>query len=231
MNRIKYTSLILLIFSTSVFAQNGFENRPITNNLWMATGYTLNEKEFVMGLGPIGSGISDKVQVGTNFLLLLVRHYTLNVKISLLDLEDGALATGIELGNFNTRVHSITRAFSSISPYLAYSKKIGEKTNFHVTGQLSYFASEYDINDADVKSTSTGTSIGVGLEYSRSNKTKFLAETGYDITYHGMRLGGGVLWGWSKFRFKLGLAYFRPEAVRRGFVSPKIGLWWRFGGE
>ena len=63
--------VLLLAFTTTAFAEVGFEGRPITNNLWAPTGYTLNSGEFLVGLGPIGFGISDNIQVGTNILLFL----------------------------------------------------------------------------------------------------------------------------------------------------------------
>ncbi len=100
----------------------------------------------------------------------------------------------------------------------------------HLQAQYSYFSGESDIEDAEAKSTSAGTSVSAGLEYSFSQKTKFLAEGGYDVTFEGFRLGGGVLFGWEKFRLKLGVGYYNPEGVNEGFTLPVIGLWWRFVG-
>jgi hypothetical protein len=36
-----------------------------------------------------------------------------------------------------------------------------------------------------------------------------------------------VLFGWTKFRLKLGISYFDAGD---GFTFPLIGLWWRFQG-
>jgi len=69
-----------------------------------------------------------------------------------------------------------------------------------------------------------------GIEYSISHKTRLLAETGYDLTYRGMRLGGAVLFGWENFRLKLGVSYFAPENSNQSYTLPIIGLWWRFKG-
>lgn len=99
----------------------------------------------------------------------------------------------------------------------------------HLGGQYSYFSGEEDIDDAVAAITSSGTSVYLGVEYSFSNKTKFLAETGYDLTFKGFRFGGAVLWGWKKFRLKLGVNYFNPEGTN-GYILPVISLWWRFEG-
>ncbi len=40
---------LLLVFTSSAFSQEGFEGRPITDNVWMPTGYTLNKGEFKIG--------------------------------------------------------------------------------------------------------------------------------------------------------------------------------------
>ncbi len=68
-----------------------------------------------------------------------------------------------------------------------------------------------------------------GLNTATPTKQNFLADIGYDATFEGLRLGGGVLFGWTKFRLKLGVAYFNP-AGSGDFTLPQIGLWWRFRG-
>jgi hypothetical protein len=67
--------------------------------------------------------------------------------------------------------------------------------------------------------------VFAGIEHSYSHRTKFVADIEYDTTFEGARFGGGVLFGWDKFRLKLGLSYF---TAGNGFVFPLIGLWWRF---
>jgi hypothetical protein len=230
MNKLFAIGLVLLVFASSALAEEGFEGRPITNNVWMHTGYTLNKGEFIVGIGPIEFGITDHVQVGTNILLYLFQYYNANAKISMIKSPTTALATGIGFGHFDLDVLGIETSFTSLSPYLAYSRNVGTNTNLHLSAQYTYFSSESDIGDAEAKSTSTGTSIFTGMEYSFSHKTKFLAEGSYDMTFEGFRLGGAVLFGWEKFRLKLGVGYYNPESVDRGFTLPVIGLWWRFMG-
>ena len=222
--------LIFLVLASSAVADEGFEGRPITNNVWTATGYTLNKGEFIVGLGPIGFGITDNVQVGTNILLYLFQYYNANAKINLTKSPTMALATGMDFGYFNLDVLDVGTSFTSLSPSAAYTRNVGTSTNLHFQVQYSYFSSESDIEDAEVKSTSTGTSVFSGIEYSLSQKTKFLGEVSYDVTFEGFRLGGAVLFGWEKFRLKLGVSYYNPEGAGTGFTLPVIGLWWRFMG-
>jgi hypothetical protein len=221
--------LTVLFVASPAFAEVGFRGRPITNNLWMSTGYTLNRGEFIVGIGPIGFGVTDNVQVGTNILLFLFQFYNANVKVSLVEKADMALAVGLSLGRFDLAVFDSDASFTTLSPYVSVSPKLSENTTLHLGGQYSYFSSDADIEDAEAEASSSGTSVFAGLEYSMTHKTKFLVETGYDLTFEGMRLGGGVLFGWEKFRLKLGVSYFKPEGTD-GFTFPHIGLWWRFMG-
>ena len=230
MKKLFVIGLVFLVSASSAFAEEGFEGRPITNNVWMPTGYTLNKGEFMVGLGPIGFGITDNVQVGTNILLFLFQYYNANAKVSLIKWPNMALSTGIDFGHFDLDVLDVETSFTSLSPYLAFSRNVGKNTNLHLAGQYTYFSSESDIQDAEAKWTSTGTSGFAGLEYSLSQKTKFLGEASYDATFEGFRVGGGVLFGWEKFRLKLGVSYYNPEGVEGGFTLPIIGLWWRFRG-
>ncbi|MFX0198189.1 MAG: hypothetical protein ACFFCW_18890 [Candidatus Hodarchaeota archaeon] len=136
-------------------------------------------------------------------------------------------AAGIDFAYFNLKVFEANSNFISFSPYVAISPKISEKTTLHLGGRYSVFSGDDDIEDAEASSTSKGTSFSVGFEYSLSRKTKFLTEGGYDFTFRGFRLGGAVLFGWEKFRVKLGVTYFDPENMS-GFAFPVIGLWRRF---
>lgn len=221
-------SVFIFLFG-SVYAKDGFEGRPNTNNITMPTGYTVNKGEFLVGLGPVAFGISDKVQVGTNILLYLFQDYNANLKISFLKSDSKALAAGVKFHRFELDVFGAETGFTSFSPYAAFSTKLSRDTTLHLGGQYSYFSGEAEIDDAEASAISTGTSVYLGIQHSLSNRTKFLAETGYDITFNGLRVGGAVLFGWEKFRLKLGVNYFNPENTG-GYIFPVIGLWWRFDG-
>jgi len=98
----------------------------------------------------------------------------------------------------------------------------------HGGGQFAFFETDEadtDIDDVDASGSSTGTTIFAGIEQSYSSKTKFVADVGYDTTFEGARIGGGVLFGWDTFRLKLGVSYF---TAGDGFTFPLVGLWWRF---
>lgn len=220
---------IIVFLCSSTFAKDGFEGRPITNNISMPTGYTVNKGEFLVGLGPIGFGISDRIQVGTNILLFFLQDYNASLKVSLIKSDLKALAAGVKLHRFDLEVSNTDAGFTSISPFVTFSTKLSRDTALHLGGQYSYFSGEEDIEDAVASITSSGTSMYMGIEHSFSNRTKFLAETGYDFTFNGFRAGGAVLFGWEKFRLKLGVNYFNPENTD-GYIWPVIGLYWRFDG-
>jgi hypothetical protein len=226
----------LLAFCLSVSSavadtERGFVGRPITNNLFLPTGYTLHKGEFAIGLGPIAFGITENVQLGTNLLLWIPQVYNASLKIALAKEEDRALAVGVGVYRFSWNIvddeDGDDIGFLGVGPYGAASLRLGENTMGHISGQYVYFESDADVDDAEAEASSSGTGAFGGIEYSMSNRTKFLVDGGYDATFEGGRFGGGVLFGWGTFRLKLGLSYF---TAGDGFVWPNIGLWWRFRG-
>ncbi|MAT37983.1 MAG: hypothetical protein CL946_00080 [Ectothiorhodospiraceae bacterium] len=222
--------VIIICASPALHAQkDGFEGRPITENLFMQTGNTLHAKEFIIGIGPIAYGITENFQIGTNVLLYLFQYINADLKYSLMDCESQAFALGLGFGSLNLSVGGGDISFISLSPYVAYTTAISSKTRLHLNGNYSYFEGDADIEDAEAIASASGTSISAGIEQSVSNRTKFVADVGYDITFEGLRVGGGVLLGWEVFRLKVGVQYFAPKDVD-GLVLPYVGLWWRFDG-
>jgi len=230
MKQIIIIAVLLGCLSFGAYAEKGFDGRPITNNISMPTGFTLNRGEFIVGLGNIGFGISDRFQVGTNVLLYLVQDYNANVKYSLIKTEDKALSVGFKFHRFDLSVFGSDSTFTSFSPFASFSTKISQNTLLHLGAQYSSFSGDAEIEDAVVEEASEGTSVSLGIEHRFSSKTRFLAETGYDATFKGFRVGAAVLWGWKSFRLKLGGRYFKPKGIDEGFISPVISLWWRFKG-
>ena len=230
MKKLLIVVFLFVFFASTAFAELGFRGRPITNNLMMPTGYTLHQNEFIVGIGSIGYGITDNIQVGTNILLFLFQVYNVNLKASLIKSEKMAFAAGIELAKFNLDVFSDDEDdadFTTISPFVVFSTKMGEKTTLHIAGQYTSWSGDYETDEVDVSATTSGTRVYGGVDHNLSVKTKFLAEAGYDIEFEGFFAGGGVLFGWEKFRLKLGVTYYSPEGSD-GFTLPNIGIWWRF---
>jgi len=232
MTRFVLVLAISMFIGTQTFAQqrDGFAGRPITENLFMQTGNTLHKGEFIIGLGPISYGITEHLQVGTNVLLYLFQYYNINAKYAFINKEDEALAAGVEFGSLSLDVGSNDNvSFTAVSPFISYSKSVGEKTRLHLSGNYSYFESDFDIDDATASASSSGTSVMAGLEYGVSNRTKFVGDLGYDITFEGVRAGLGVMWAWDAVHLNLGGQYFKPKGTD-SFVLPYVGLWWRFDG-
>ena len=229
-----FLTLVLLTFIAVAPLQaqeEGFAGRPITTNLSMPTGNTLHGGEFTIGLGPIEYGITDNVQIGTNLLLFLFQYYNADLKVSLINTEQQALALGVGVGYFDLNFGSEGDiSFLSLSPYAAYSFPLSTKTRMHLAANFTHFEGDSDIDDADELNASlSGTTVSAGLEHSLSNKTKFVGDLGYDVDFEGVRVGGGVVWAWETFHLKLGLQYFAPKGYD-GLVLPYVNLWWCFRG-
>ena len=60
-----------------------------------------------------------------------------------------------------------------------------------------------------------------------SDRTRLLANVGYDDTFDVWRVSAGALFGWQTFRLKLGLHYVDAEDE---IVIPMVGFRWRFAG-
>lgn len=232
-NFYKILFLMSLAFVSSSFAQveDGFENRNPTENIWMQNGYNLREGEFAIGIGPLAYGINDQVQLETNVLLFLLQTINAKIKVNVHKNGKTSIASGLEYSRFKLPFleGDSKLAFNTYSPFIALSHKTTDKTTFHISGKFSYFSTDINIDEFEAQSSSSGTEIMGGLDYSVSNRTKALLESGYDITYEGMRLGGGFLFGWETFRLKLGVSYFAPKNTD-SYTSAVIGLWWRFKG-
>lgn len=230
--KLLYTFVLVLILTTGplMAQEEGFAGRPITSNLSMPTGNTLNAGEFSVGLGPVEYGITENIQFGTNLLLFLFQYYNAELKVSLIDTETNALALGLGVGYFDLSYENGDVTFTSLSPFVAYSMPVGPKTRMHFSANYTNFSGDAKVGDAkDLIASVSGTTVAAGVEHSLSNKTKFVGDLGYDVEFEGVRAGGGVLWAWESFHLKLGLQYFAPKGYS-GLVLPYVNLWWRFRG-
>ena len=223
---------ILTLASSGVMAQSGFTGRPITANAFGQTGYTLHKSEFAVGLGPIAFGIAENLQLETNLLLWAFQVYNVNAKVSIMKNDDQALAVGVTAYRLALDLADSDDeddfTFTALAPYASFSTRLGQNTMGHIGGQYADLKAEdddTDIDDVEATGSVSGTSFFAGIEHSLSNRTKVLLDGGYDDTFEGARISGAFLFGWQRFRLKLGLSYF---TAGDGFTFPLIGLWWRF---
>ncbi len=231
-----FLSLLTLMLCSFSFAQEteGFEGRPITENISMQTGYTLNEGEFEIGIGPMAIGITDQVQIETNIFLFIFQVYNAKVKVTAVETDEMSFSAGLDYTRLDLeKITGGTKiGITMYSPYLVLSKKVGSKTTFHLSGKYSF--ANVDLEYFESNGMASGTDIMAGLDYNLSHKTKLLAETGYDMSYKGFRVAGAVLFGWENFRLKLGVSYFKPDNTLTGndisYTAPVVGFWWRFNG-
>lgn len=225
---------LIVCFASTAFTQVGFEGRPITSNIWMPTGYTLNSGEFIVGIGPIGFGITDNIQLSTNILLYLFQVYNGNLKVSFIKTDNMAFAVGVGFYHFSWNFEDDDGGgdFSptAVTPHAVITFGIGPRSSVHLGGEYYLFTEDFDTEEVDIESSVSGSRVYAGIEHGMSNRTKFLLEGGYDLDFEGVMIGGAVLFGWNKFRLKLGVSYYNPKAADTGFTLPVIGLWWRFKG-
>jgi hypothetical protein len=224
--------VIVLLIAGGAAAQEGFAGRPITSNAFGQTGYTLHKNEFTVGLGPLAFGLAENFQLETNLLLWAFQVYNIDAKASLFKTDDRALAVGLSAYRLALDLADSDREkdfiFTAIAPYASLSTRLSRSTMGHIGGQYADFRAEdrgIDIDDVKATGSASGTSFFAGIEHSMSNRTKALLDCGYDTTFDGARISGAFLFGWQRFRLKLGLSYF---TAGNGFTFPLVGLWWRF---
>lgn len=223
------TVAIIVAACGAAAAETGFAGRPITTNAFTETGYTLHRDEFAIGIGRIEYGFTENFQLGTNLLLWAFQIYNADLKIAFTKNDRRALAAGFAIYSLSLKDENTDAEgdYLAMGPYLAGSWRLTDNTIMHAYGRYAHLEAEEsdDVDDPEADELTSGTGVYLGVEHSRSNRTKFVADFGYDATFKGLRGGGAVLFGWSTFRLKLGLSYF---GAGDGFFLPIIGLWWRF---
>jgi len=224
MKKILMALMACLLFIGPALAEPGFRGRAPLNNVSMPTGFTLNQGEFLIGLGPVGYGFSNRFQFSTNILLYLAQVYNGDLRYRLLKSDSLNIAAGVRFDYLSLHEFTHQTEFLATSPYISLSSRVNDRLTFHLSRQWLLFSSDLDDVEDAVREQVRGTSLMLGLEYDVSPRTKMLAEAGYDATFRGPRLGGAVLFGWEIFRLKLGVTWIRLEGGCH-FAMPVIGLW------
>ena len=236
MRTITLTLVVFFLSLSMLLAQDdaepfGFEGRPLVENIWSHSAHTLNKGEFIIGIGPIAYGISDRIQFETNLLFFILQYYNLNLKAELYNSPTMSIAAGYRFGYLNLPgTADGDTEFMENSPFLTFTFPVSEKTELSAAGQVSFYTLGDDIQEVEpyvAYLTNSGSFLHGAINTDLSKKTKLLVEAGYNFTFEGPRLGAAVNWGWQKFRLKLGLGAFNPKQGPF-VVLPVIGLWWRF---
>jgi hypothetical protein len=225
---------VFIVLFTSMLAFGKPQNnpKPITNNIWMPTGYTLNENEFEIGIGPVNVGLTDRIQFKSNILLFLFQNYNANLKINIIQISDLAIAAGLDLMRYNMFIlkHEQEFRYNTISPFLVFSKVLDENTYIHFAGRFDLFGSDESGDKMRIGISEDQLIFMAGIEQTISRRTKLLFESGYLVGDPGIQIGVGILLRWTHFRLKLGVGYYNSQGERNGFTLPVIGIWWRFNG-
>ena len=230
----QFLVVTLILFSTSIliYAKPVEKNKPITNNIWMSTAYTLNQNEFAIGIGPINVGLTDRIQFGSNILMFLFQNYNANFKMNVYQNSKMAVATGLELYRYNLSVLKMDQEFryNTVAPFIVISTMTGEYTNLHVSSRFDVFGTDEYADRIRIGISTDQLMFMAGIEQIVSHRTRFLFESGYLVGDPGIQMSIGVLFCWIHFRLKLGVGYYNSKGERNGFTLPVIGLWWRFNG-
>jgi hypothetical protein len=113
------------------------------------TGYTLGQREIILGLGNVSLGITNRFQISTNVLLYLLQIYNGALKYGIYKSESFNMSAGLEFNYLNIDTSEGKLKFTSISPYLAASYTASERWNFHAMGRLSKFTGLGEIKEVD----------------------------------------------------------------------------------
>ena len=151
---------------------------------------------------------------------------TIGGTFSIPSFSSGEPAAGLTFDYYEGISNSLNTSFLSVSPFLGLSQKIGSKTTMHLSGQYNHVFSGSEEREVEKDWAVTATSIYSGLDYNLSEELKLLSEIGYDFTFKGYRIGGGLLFGWNDLRFRLAVSYYSPLNNGNEFQYP-AGLWSR----
>lgn len=230
----KLLVVTLVLFSTFylMYAKPVDKSKPITNNIWMSTAYTLKQNEFAIGIGPVNVGLTDRIQFGSNILMFLFQNYNANFKMNIYQTLTIAVAMGLELNRYNLSVLKMDQEFryNTVAPFLVISNRIGEYTNLHIAGRFDIFGTDELADKMRIGISTDQLMLMAGIEQIVSHRTRFLFESGYLVGDPGIQMSVAVLLSWTYFRLKLGVGYYNSQGERNGFTLPVIGLWWRFNG-
>ena len=232
MKQISAFILIIIFMSVMAHGKPQDKGKPITNNIWMPTAYTLNQNEFAIGIGPVNVGLTDRIQFGSNILMFLFQNYNANFKMSIYQKSGMAVAVGLDLNRYNMYILKKDQEFryNTISPFLVVSTMAGEYTNLHISGRFDVFGTDEFGDKMRIGISTDQLMFMAGFEQGISHRTRFLFESGYLVGDPGVQMSVGVLLSWTHFRLKLGVGYYNSKGEENGFTLPVIGLWWRFNG-
>lgn len=238
--------LLALVFaSVCVFADFRQDEKPVIM-MHADTAYTLSQNEWAIDLiGPVTYGITDNLQVGTNFWVWFGQIPNVYAKWNLLT-EDEALpalslgglfgmisGSGTEAG----QEYKVTMMLYNVSAYV--TKRLSEQ--FYVNGSYSYNSVNITmegpgeswtlsdiLNDALGVSDSTGMHIAsLGGIYELSTAARLMIEgIGYFYqTNSTFVISPGIEWAMGDtFRLKIAVTAWLGAAP---FYVPYINLKWR----
>lgn len=214
--------LVVLFCAISAYSIIDDEHRLIQAHT-IPTAYTLNEDEFQVGIGPVYYGITEDFQVGTNMLSNILGVFNADAKYNFLDKPGLGLAGGAGWMYFKIADDSYNALLLSLNASFVLKSNL----KLHTGGTVALIP-DFDL-DEDTTYTggaASGTMVPVELEYNLSEHSAILAGAGYDLSFGAFSAGASYLHSWEKFNLKVGAHYTAGDGW--DYITPIIGLWWRW---
>ncbi|MBN2543897.1 hypothetical protein JXI42_13650 [bacterium] len=163
------------------------------------TAYTLNKGEVLIGIGPLGYGITDRFQVSTNMLLDIFQVFNADAKMNFID---GRIGLGGGIGFQHFSLFDVDYNALIFGGFL--SVPLSERFKLHTGASFAYIQ-DFDIDEVEFKGGyEGGTTIPVDFEYNLSEHAALLGGAAYDLTFEYYRVGISYLHSWDRFNLQLG---------------------------
>lgn len=183
--------LIWALVMTMMISIGGLaEDAPEIFGLRQPTAYTLREGEWIIGLGPIFYGLTDKFQLGTNIIADIFTVFNISGKLNVSSLPESQTEMAVALDLFTVGFLPSEITFGGV-----ISRALHEKLTNHIGFELSLSRDGAIISGALE-------SIFFAVDYGLASDLKLLTEL--DLTPNRARIGAGVLLKAGDLRLKAG---------------------------
>lgn len=209
---------ILIAFGLQASADYPEGERPVWG-LTSDTAYTLGAGKFNISLlGWVTCGVSDRIQIGTNYLADVFQIYNAYWKFHLLD-ERGILPA-LSIGAIH--YHKAAEGESTIDPSLNFTKSLDQ--TYTLYGGFSRFSTTSLLVNLIRGSSRPAFLARVGIIMNNAPSWHSFAEVGFDKRITLKDLGIGIEWASDVLPFRLKLGVYFPSLI---FI-PILDIYWRF---
>lgn len=187
MRKILFWAVVMVVMSS---VGGLAEDAPEIFGLSKPTAYTLREGEWIIGVGPIFYGVTDKFQLGTHLIADILTIFNVSGKLNVSSLSESQTEIAVAVDLFTVGFLPNEVSFSGV-----ISRGLQER----LTGHIGF---ELDLSRAGTIISGALESIFFGLDYGLSADIKLLGEL--TLTPHRAKVGAGVLLKAGGLRLKAG---------------------------